>query len=62
MSKGWDVGQLQHIGTITRVRYWGISWLATENKGFYQETARHNLSYMCQLWLQFNNTTLLKQN
>lgn len=39
MSKGWEVSQLQHIGTTTRGRYWGISWSATENKAFYQETA-----------------------
>lgn len=58
VSKGWEVSQLQHIGTVTRERYWGISWSAIENKAFYQETASHNLSYMCQLWLQFNNILL----
>lgn len=52
------VSQLQHIGTIKRGRYWGISWSANENKVFYQETASHNLGYMCQLWLQFNNIVL----
>lgn len=44
MLKGWDMSRLQHIGTITRVRYWGISWSANENKSFYQETVWHNLS------------------
>lgn len=39
VSKGWEVSQLQHIGTTRRGRYWGISWSATENEAFYQETA-----------------------
>lgn len=25
VSKGWEVSQLQHIGTITRGRHWGIA-------------------------------------
>lgn len=38
VSKCWDMSQLQHTGTTTRVRYWGISWSAHENKSFYQDS------------------------